>query len=842
MGRARNKRGGGGGGGAKTPATNGAPVELVVASSASVQKKEKKNQMTNNDKKRKRDEPRSQAIDNKDKQQRRYEDEKGALKAAANFIERVQANPEVFVTASSELDSELTLLTKNLFDFAKRTEPQTKNVSFGPLEELLVEGFDTEQIWEQMQLQHEPLLQYLQQQLKRWLKEIKKNGGKLDSFFPRLEHEVKESELDEEEEEEDEEEGMRQIAEEKELLRQVLKDGEGDENDDDEEENVHDDYDNEEVQEGEDDQLAMMEEEAFLSDLDDEDEEEDDEEDEGEGLSENLMKSVRPEVIKKYNSMNAEERLQFLMQQRQQILSKLNDGEGEDDEDLLPNDKKNKKKKKEEVGGGIMYSDFFNEPFDAKAVAAKEAALFMNDDDVGAEEGDSDVDVDEEEAFFSVLSAQKKKNKKKNKKNDEEDDEDDDDEEEDEDENEEEDEDLAEFMGADKGEENDEEVEGFSFQQFLQQTEAWENADGEQEEDDDDEEADEDEDDSEEEDGETTNQQPAAKKGPLSTYERAQLNLQKRIERLEEKNVAPKAWALSGEVNSKQRPQNSLLAANLEFEGATKLKPVITEEVTQTIEEVIKQRILEESWDDVVRQVEPEQKERRPTVELDFEKSGKGLAEEYEEEWRRQTQEQKQTMMEEETLTPGQLEIQRLFKSLCFKLDSLSNFHYTPKPPVEDLTVKPNLPAINMEEIIPIGVSDASLLAPEEVYEKPQKEVKGEDERTQEERKAARRSKKARRRKAQRQKQQDEKLVKKLNPGLGNKHTVQSALDQLKNARNVTIANTSQPSKSTTQSSKLFKQLQEEARAAVRGEKADFLSEKTAKQRVSNKDVAHLKL
>lgn len=61
--------------------------------------------------------------------------------------------------------------------------------------------------------------------------------------------------------------------------------------------------------------------------------------------------------------------------------------------------------------------------------------------------------------------------------------------------------------------------------------------------------------------------------------------------------------------------------------------PVITPEVTASLEEIIKRRIKEESWDDPVRKVELD-RPFKPQVVLDEEKSKKGLGEIYEEEAR----------------------------------------------------------------------------------------------------------------------------------------------------------------------------------------------------------------
>ncbi len=50
--------------------------------------------------------------------------------------------------------------------------------------------------------------------------------------------------------------------------------------------------------------------------------------------------------------------------------------------------------------------------------------------------------------------------------------------------------------------------------------------------------------------------------------------------------------------------------------------------------------------------------------------------------------------------TPAQKEVLQLFSKLSRKLDSLSNFHYTPKPPLPELEVRKSVAAINMEEVL----------------------------------------------------------------------------------------------------------------------------------------------
>jgi U3 small nucleolar RNA-associated protein MPP10 len=49
------------------------------------------------------------------------------------------------------------------------------------------------------------------------------------------------------------------------------------------------------------------------------------------------------------------------------------------------------------------------------------------------------------------------------------------------------------------------------------------------------------------------------------------------------------------------RPKNSALEVDLDFEHVAMPAPVITAEITQSLEDLIKKRIVENRFDDVVR-------------------------------------------------------------------------------------------------------------------------------------------------------------------------------------------------------------------------------------------------
>lgn len=96
-----------------------------------------------------------------------------------------------------------------------------------------------------------------------------------------------------------------------------------------------------------------------------------------------------------------------------------------------------------------------------------------------------------------------------------------------------------------------------------------------------------------------------------------------------------------------------------------------------------------------------------------------------------------------------------------------------------------------MEEIIPVNVSDATLLAPEEVYDKKQGEVKDQSEMNQEERRRARKQKKMAKRKENAVKAKEQELLAKSRPasasGFVDRRSKTKAVKELIGQKNVTV-------------------------------------------------------
>ena len=117
-----------------------------------------------------------------------------------------------------------------------------------------------------------------------------------------------------------------------------------------------------------------------------------------------------------------------------------------------------------------------------------------------------------------------------------------------------------------------------------------------------------------------------------SSYELRQERLKTKIQELVEEAIAPKPWQLMGETKAELRPDNALLEEDLFFDHTTRQAPVITEETTKTLEEIIRQRIKDQAFDDVERKIKPvyDPTEFKKKLVLDQEKSKFSLAEIYE--------------------------------------------------------------------------------------------------------------------------------------------------------------------------------------------------------------------
>jgi U3 small nucleolar RNA-associated protein MPP10 len=223
----------------------------------------------------------------------------------------------------------------------------------------------------------------------------------------------------------------------------------------------------------------------------------------------------------------------------------------------------------------------------------------------------------------------------------------------------------------------------------------------------------------------------------LSAFARRQARIGAQVRALEAANLGPKDWFMRGEVRGGDRPLNSALEVAIDFEHASAPPPVVTQDATRSLEDIIRSRIAEKRFDDVQRKLPPPPGRKRRQVVLQDEKSAKGLADIYEEQYLKEKAAAEAAAKAAAAVATGAApsaaaaaaaaappddsaegrEARALFAALCAKLDALSHFQFAPKPFVEDMHVaKKDVPALAMEEVAPALVSTASLRAPEEVY------------------------------------------------------------------------------------------------------------------------------
>ena len=209
----------------------------------------------------------------------------------------------------------------------------------------------------------------------------------------------------------------------------------------------------------------------------------------------------------------------------------------------------------------------------------------------------------------------------------------------------------------------------------------------------------------------------------LSNFAHRSKKLDEMTKQLEKDMLAEKPWQMVGEAKATQRPTNSLLEVTPTFEFATKMAPIITAEHTESIEEMIKRRILAEDWDDVIPRELPDiglSKRNGELPEVSQERSKLSLGELYEREYLKKVAGYDADAVEKETEEEKvKNEMKMLFANLCSKLDALSNYHFAPRPVADEAEIRTSAtPAVAMEEVLPLHVSDGQAMAPEEVYNK----------------------------------------------------------------------------------------------------------------------------
>ncbi|KAI9493554.1 U3 small nucleolar ribonucleoprotein complex, subunit Mpp10 [Zychaea mexicana] len=600
------------------------------------------------------------------------------------FVSNVVEKPQVFFTANDKIVDQALGVAKHFYNTAKKNE----ELEFSPFPELLTEGFDRDQIWEEIATQNEPFLSYAKTTVAEFARKRKRSE---------LEQEL-------EAEQDDEEESVS---------------GRSMDLDDDENEDSGSGYDNEEFLKASDDEAEQEgdeEEELGADDLEqDDDLEEEEINEEEEEIS--PKKKKRSEVDDDF--FNLEEFNNWT--EKQEELDMMSDREEEDDALDFDNDMNDEEDEDDDEDLGdvseMKFEEFFL-PANKKRTSAKpikqvKFALDGGDDD---EEGESRLDDEED---LEGLDKDEPLG----------DDDDDDD-----------DEELI-----DQDEEDEEDKDEHSARDLFA-------ADEEEEEEEDE----------------------------SSVHQKRLDRIKAQIEQFEQENIDAKHWTLRGEATAKSRPVNSLLEEDLEFDHSAKPVPVITQETTNALEDIIKKRILDNQFDDVERKQDPTLRPFLPSkrVNISDERSKRSLAELYEDDFVKQKTGDT-TNEKDEALKQEHEEITSMFDSLCHKLDALSNFHFTPKAPKAEVTIVSDAPAISMEEVTPVNVSEATLLAPEEVYEKKQGDVKSKSEMSQDERKRAHAQKRKMKRKEKSMKEREMKLISKMNPGMGHKQAKMKAVKDL---------------------------------------------------------------
>ncbi|XP_024911262.1 U3 small nucleolar ribonucleoprotein MPP10 isoform X2 [Cynoglossus semilaevis] len=669
------------------------------------------------------------------------------LSLLENCVKKLHANtaqPENFLSFQDEVAADFTSLTKTLYDLQKTYEPVCYKGS--PLTELVVENFDQEQIWQELELQNSAVLKHFKSTVDQALS---------DETLTILEEDEEEDERDTDgkdfaEEEEEEEEEEDEEKEEKRHRHTKKKPVETEEFTD---EDSDLDFDVDALEKRE---QRKKESKKLVS----------------------KTKIIPSEIDDKFFKLSEMEG--FLDDMDKQEGKKVEDEDGVnyfhdlpsgDDEDIgldeILSTKKLKKNTKKS-SRNLKYKDFFDAVDTEPAEADEESDGEAGGMDESQEESEEQIDdEDDDNNGTRPLKVSSKK---------------------------------VTFQLS-----GDEESEGEDMEEIFG--------------------------------GKSST---AANVESKSSFEKRQEKMSQTIREMEKAALTEKPWQLSGEVTAQTRPENSMLEEDVEFEQTFRTAPAITEETTLQLEEMIKQRIRDNAFDDVVRKEKPKESvfEYKKRLTLDHEKSKQSLAEVYEQEFIKQTQQKT-----EEEKNPAHVEIEKLMDSLFLKLDALSNFHFTPKPAAPEVKVVSNLPSIAMEEVAPVSVSDATLLAPEEIKEKNRAgDIVGSTEKTSTDKKRERRLKRKAKRLKIKEKEKRQKLKETSKSGQNKKPSqaeIRENLKKLTKGGKATLIKDEGKDKALRSSQAFFSQLQDQVKSQIKSAKNQSSKKKKKQKEVS---VTKLKL
>ena len=139
---------------------------------------------------------------------------------------------------------------------------------------------------------------------------------------------------------------------------------------------------------------------------------------------------------------------------------------------------------------------------------------------------------------------------------------------------------------------------------------------------------------------------------------------------------------------------------------------------------------MDELWDDVIRLEKKDNAGKdRKEAEVSTEKSALGLGDIYAKQYEEEVLGNSSAKSLE--TQKAHEELDRMWQNLSHKLDSLSSYHFAPKPVVNELSIATNAPSIEMEEVLPITVSTADQYTPEEIFKRKRGRegvLKGSDE------------------------------------------------------------------------------------------------------------------